>query len=190
MHENDHHGYASQSLLGVRCCRCQRRRGGWAFTAGGPISYRRTGSLRRQRGRQDGRLGKATSTGSYLDSHPQTNQALTTISQQQAGPQSLAALKTYFDANPQAGKDMQQLQQPLVNLSTRCKLPVTVPQLMGLMQAAQAQGGALPSGLPSGLQVAQNVGVPGAVLPAQPSPASAVTPGSGPLPGPATTATR
>ena len=52
----------------------------------------------------------ATSTGSYLDSHPQTNQALTTISQQQAGPQSLAALKNYFDANPQAGKDMQQLQ--------------------------------------------------------------------------------
>ncbi len=56
----------------------------------------------------------ATSTGAYLDSHPETNQALTTISQQQAGPQSLAALKTYFDANPQVGKDMQQLQQPLV----------------------------------------------------------------------------
>ena len=55
----------------------------------------------------------ATSTGSYLDSHPETNQALTTISQQQAGPQSLGALKAYFDANPQAGKDMQQLQQPL-----------------------------------------------------------------------------
>jgi hypothetical protein len=45
----------------------------------------------------------ATNTGSYLDTHPQTNQALTTIAQQQAGPQSLAALKTYFDANPQAG---------------------------------------------------------------------------------------
>ena len=56
----------------------------------------------------------ATSTGTYLDSHPETNQALTTISQQQAGPQSLGAIKTYFDANPQAAKDMQQLQQPLV----------------------------------------------------------------------------
>src|SRR5215470_11455586 len=33
----------------------------------------------------------ATSTGNYLDSHPKTNRALTTISQQQAGPQSLAA---------------------------------------------------------------------------------------------------
>ena len=51
-----------------------------------------------------------------LDSHPETNQALTTISQQQGGPQSLGALKTYFDANPQVGKDMQQLQQPLVTL--------------------------------------------------------------------------
>ncbi|MBW8711186.1 MAG: hemophore, partial [Mycobacterium sp.] len=90
----------------------------------------------------------ATSMGNYLDMHPQTNQALTTISQQQAGPQSLGAMKSYFDANPQVGKDMQQLQQPLVTLSTRCKLPISLPQLMGLMQAAQQQGGALPGGLP------------------------------------------
>jgi heme-binding protein len=86
----------------------------------------------------------ATSTGNYLDSHPQTNQALTTISQQQGGPQSLGALKNYFDANPEVAKDMQQLQQPLVNLSGRCKLPITIPQLMGLMQPAQQQGTTLP----------------------------------------------
>ena len=49
----------------------------------------------------------ANSTGNYLDSHPQTNQALTTISQQQGGPQSLVALKAYFDANPQVAKDLQ-----------------------------------------------------------------------------------
>jgi hemophore len=128
----------------------------------------------------------ATSTGVYLDSHPETNQALTTISQQQAGPQSLAAVKTYLDANPQVGKDMQQLQQPLVGLSTRCSLP----QLMGLMQAAQQQGGALPGGLPGSLQTAQPVGVPGAALPASPSPASAVTQGTGPLPGPSTVTSR
>jgi hemophore len=132
----------------------------------------------------------ATSMGTYLDSHPETNQALTTISQQQAGPQSLGAVKTYFDANPQVAKDMQQLQQPLVNLSTRCKLPVSLPQLMGLMQAAQQQGGALPGGLPGALQTAQTMGAPGAVLPSSPSPASAVTQGSGPLPGPAATTTR
>jgi hemophore len=132
----------------------------------------------------------ATSTGNYLDTHPQTNQALTTISQQQAGPQSLGAIKTYFDANPQAAKDMQQLQQPLVNLSTRCKVPISLPQLMGLMQAAQQQGGALTGSLPGAVQSAQTAGVPGAALPASPSPASAVTQGSGPLPGPSATTTR
>ena len=108
----------------------------------------------------------ATSTGNYLDTHPETNQALTTISQRQAGPQSLAAMKSYFDANPQAGKDMQQLQQPLVTMSARCRLPISLPQLMGLMQTAQS------------------VGQPGAALPATPSPESAVTQGTGPLPGP------
>ena len=33
----------------------------------------------------------ATPTGYHLDTHPQTNQALTTISQQQAGPQSVGS---------------------------------------------------------------------------------------------------
>jgi len=131
----------------------------------------------------------AASMGTYLDSHPETNQALTTISQQQAGPQSLGAVKTYFDANAQVAKDMQQLQQPLVNL-TRCKLPVSLPQLMGLMQAAQQQGGALPGGLPGALQTAQTMGLPGAAVPGLPSPASVASQGNGPLPGPATTATR
>lgn len=102
----------------------------------------------------------ATSTGNYLDAHPDTNTALTTISQQQAGPQSLGALKAYFDANPQAAKDMQTLQGPLMNLSSRCNLPVTLPQVMGLLQGAQSPAG---------------------------SPAAAVAPGTGPLPGPATT---
>jgi hemophore len=132
----------------------------------------------------------AISTGNYLDSHPQTNQALTTISQQQAGPQSLGTLKAYFDANPQVGKDMQQLQQPLVSLSGRCKLPITIPALMTLMQAAQQQGTSQPTSLPGGLPAAQTVGVPGTAAPAQSSPASAATQGAGPLPGPAATTTR
>ena len=51
----------------------------------------------------------ATSTGTYLDAHPTANQTLTNISQQQPGPQSLAALKTYFDANPQEGAALQNL---------------------------------------------------------------------------------
>ncbi|MEV0669549.1 hemophore [Mycobacterium sp. NPDC050441] len=135
--------------------------------------------------------GVATNIGNYLDTHPQTNQALTTISQQQGGAQSISALKTYFDANPQAAKDIQQLQQPLTVLGTRCKLPVTLPQLMGLMQATQSQGGGAAAGaLPGTLPSAQNVGVPSVAVPAQSPRASAVAPGSGPLPGPATASAR
>jgi hemophore len=94
----------------------------------------------------------ATNTGTYLDAHPQTNQALTTISQQQAGPQSVAALKSYLDANPDAAKDLQAIQQPLTSMSAQCKLPVSLPQLLGLLQSAQAGGlpgtGGLPGAVP------------------------------------------
>ena len=116
-----------------------------------PSATAASGSLRGQRARQDHRLG------GHVDGHlprlasrnqPGADDHLSAA----GGPQSLGALKTYFDANPQVGKDMQQLQQPLVNLSTRCKLPISLPQLMGLMQAAQQQGGALPGGLPGALQ--------------------------------------
>jgi heme-binding protein len=128
----------------------------------------------------------ATSTGNYLDTHPQTNQALTTIAKQQAGPQSLGAVKAYFDANPQAGKDMQRLQQPLATLSSRCKLPLTLPQMLGLMQAAQ-QGGGVPASLPGGPPSAPPAGPGGAVSPAQSAAASPVSQGTGALPGGAIT---
>lgn len=127
----------------------------------------------------------ATATGNYLDTHPQTNQALTTISKQQAGPQSLGALKNYFDANPQASKDLQALQQPLSTLSGRCKLPLTMPQLLGLMQAAQQQAPGAQASLPASPAPAQATGAGGAATGAQSSPASSVSPGSAALPGPA-----
>ncbi|MFZ0834787.1 MAG: hemophore, partial [Mycobacterium sp.] len=78
----------------------------------------------------------ATNTGAYLDSHSATNAALTAAAQQQ-GPQALAAVNTYFDANPQAGKDLQAIQQPLTGLSGRCRLPITMPQLLQMVQGAQ-----------------------------------------------------
>lgn len=89
----------------------------------------------------------ATSVGTYLDAHPAANQAFTAIAAQPAGPQSLVATKNYMDANPETAADLQRLQVPLVKLSTQCKLPVTLPQLLGLMQAAQAPGAGLPGGL-------------------------------------------
>ncbi len=91
--------------------------------------------------------GVATNTGVYLDAHPETNQALTAISQQPPGPHSVAMVKAYFDSNPEVAADMQRLQRPLVSLSARCQLPVTLPQLLGLLQAAQ-QGAVLPGGQP------------------------------------------
>lgn len=128
-------------------------------------------------------IGKvASSTGDYLDAHPQTNQALTTISKQQAGPQSLGALKAYFDANPQVAKDMQQLQQPLASLAGKCKLPLTMPQLMGLMQAAQ-QGGGLPASLPAQAPTAPGSGLAGAATTGQPHGASPVSQGGAPTAG-------
>jgi len=106
----------------------------------------------------------ATSMGTYLDAHPATNQALTAIAAQPAGPQSLVTTKNYFDANPETARDMQRLQAPLVKLSTQCKLPIALPQLLGLMQAAQGPAAGLPGGLDA---------------------PAATGPGAGPLPGPA-----
>ncbi|HME49096.1 hemophore [Mycobacterium sp.] len=119
----------------------------------------------------------STNTGNYLDSHPDANTALTNAAQQPA-PQAPASLKTYFDANPQVGKDLQTIQQPLAGLSGQCKLPITVPQALQFLQAAAQNGGlpgggAQPAGLPSG-SAAQPAQVPVA---------------TGPLPGPATTTT-
>ena len=123
----------------------------------------------------------STNTGNYLDSHPDTNTALTSAAQQPP-PQALASLKTYFDANPKVGTDLQTIQQPLVGLTGQCKLPITVPQALQLLQAAAQNGGlvgggALPAGVPS---------LPGGTSPA----AGANGPAGGaPLPGPATTTT-
>jgi hemophore-related protein len=80
------------------------------------------------------------------DTHPDTNAALTAAAQQPV-LQAVAALKTYFDSNTQAGKDIQAPQQPLQNLSGRCRLSITLPQILQFMQAAP-NGAALPAGLP------------------------------------------
>jgi heme-binding protein len=40
---------------------------------------------------------------------------------------------------------MTSIAQPLTNLSTQCKLPITLPQAMGLMQQAHGAAGGLPT---------------------------------------------
>lgn len=122
------------------------------------------------------------SMGDYLDSHPETNQTMTSMLQQQAGPQSVNRLKSYFDANPKVAGDMTSIAQPLTNLSLQCKLPISIPQAMGLMQQAQGAAGGLPAlpGNPAGASPLS--GTTGGAPAAAPQPAPPRT--TNPLPGP------
>jgi len=120
----------------------------------------------------------AKSMGDYLDSHPETNQTMTTLLQQQAGPQSLTSLKSYFESNPKVAGDMTSIAQPLSNLSMQCKLPITIPQAMGLMQQAQAAAGGLPANAAGALPLGGTAATPPAAT--GPVPPAATNP----LPGP------
>ncbi|BBX64595.1 hypothetical protein MSAS_37690 [Mycobacterium saskatchewanense] len=105
------------------------------------------------------------SMGDYLDSHPETNQTMTSMLQQQAGPQSLTGIKSYFEANPKVAADMTSIAQPLTNLSMQCKLPISPTQAMGMMQQAQGAaaglpGGALPPGGPAGAAASPPAAIP------------------------------
>ena len=127
----------------------------------------------------------AINMGMYLDSHPQTNQVLTTAAGQPAGPQSLASVKTYFDANPQAATDLQVIHRPLTAQTTKCNLPIS----LRLMQSVQ-QGG-LPAGLPAAVSPAQALsGTTGAGSGAAPAVTPAAGTAAGPLPVPAATPSR
>ena len=110
------------------------------------------------------------SMGDYLDAHPETNQTMTSMLQQQAGPQSLTGMKSYFEANPKVAGDMTSIAAPLTTLSTQCKLPITLPQALGLMQQAQGATGGLPA-LPGGVSPA---------IPAVPAPPAVTSPLAGP----------
>lgn len=101
-----------------------------------------------------------TNTGIYLEAHPETNEVLTMLAAQPAGPNSIAALRLYFERDPQAAEDLEAIQQPLTSLTAKCKLPISLPQVLGLMQAAQ-QGNSQ-SGLPAGLPDAANAVIGGA----------------------------
>ncbi|MFZ3347405.1 hemophore [Mycobacterium sp.] len=109
------------------------------------------------------------SAGDYLDGHPETNHAMTSVLQQPAGPQSVDSLKSYFSANPKAASDLQTIASPLAGLSSRCQMPISLPQVLGFMQAAQG-------GLPEGGAAAQAVSGAQGALPA-------VVPGAAAVPG-------
>jgi hemophore len=122
----------------------------------------------------------ARSAGDYLDGHPETNQAMTTVLQQPAGPQSVNSLKSYFDANPKAASDMQTIASPLAGLSSKCQMPISIPQVLGFMQGAQGGlPGGVPGGLPGGAAAQAIAGAQGAL----PSGGLPAAPGAAAMPG-------
>lgn len=86
-------------------------------------------------------VGKVTySAGDYLDSHPQTNQAVTRVLQQPPTQQSIGRLNDYFKANPKAAADIEKITEPLDEVAAQCKLALNLPQMLGLLQAIQGRG--------------------------------------------------
>jgi heme-binding protein len=61
----------------------------------------------------------SASLSSYLQQHPQANEALTDIAKQPP-TQAQASYQTYFTANPDVAKDLKVIQQPVSDLSTQC----------------------------------------------------------------------
>ena len=97
-------------------------------------------------------VGKAVyNTGDYLDSHPDANQVVTNALQQPPGAQTLGNLKSYFDANPKVQADLAKITAPVNELTGQCKLAVSLPQVLGLLQAAQAQGAVPGTGMAPGM---------------------------------------
>ncbi len=89
-------------------------------------------------------------TSEYLEKNPETDRVLSQALKEQAGPQTLMGLKSYFDANPKVGNDLREISAPLTDLTTKCELPISLPQMLGLLQNVQNQGG-LPGQLPGQL---------------------------------------
>lgn len=68
------------------------------------------------------------SMSTYLQTHPQTNQALTDIAKQ-TPTEAQASYATYFADNPKVADDLKGLQQPVTELSSQCGIQSTSNQL-------------------------------------------------------------
>jgi hemophore-related protein len=72
-----------------------------------------------------GTVSTATaSEGAYLTANPQTNQALTQISEEPQ-PQAQEAYRTYFAQNPQVEDQLKAIHQPVSALQDRCGVKLT-----------------------------------------------------------------
>jgi heme-binding protein len=76
----------------------------------------------------------SASTAAYLAAHPQTNQELTDIANQQPAEQAEQAYQAYFDRNPQVENELQAINQPATDLSTQCGITVTPTPISEILQ--------------------------------------------------------
>jgi hemophore-related protein len=75
------------------------------------------------------------SMSTYLQTHPQANQALTDISKQSPAT-AQASYDKYFTDNPQVAKDLKGLQQPVSDLNTQCGIQAPASQLTDALKQA------------------------------------------------------
>lgn len=74
--------------------------------------------------------GVAASTSGYLFGHPDVNEFYTDLHNRPDG-EVPEAVRSYFDANPQAHTDLLGLRQPLVDFRSRCGLTQPDRPLLG-----------------------------------------------------------
>jgi heme-binding protein len=75
------------------------------------------------------------SMSTYLQTHPQTDTELTTISKQ-SPTEAQASYRTYFAANPKVAGDLQGIQKPITELSTQCGIHATSDPLTDALKPA------------------------------------------------------
>jgi len=74
------------------------------------------------------------SMSTYLQTHPETNQALTDIAKQSPSVAE-ASYRTYFSANPKVADDLKAIQQPVTDLSTQCNTQVSPTAVTDALKA-------------------------------------------------------
>jgi hemophore-related protein len=75
------------------------------------------------------------SMSTYLQTHPQTNQAMTDIAKQ-SPTEAQVSYRTYFEKNPKVADDLKGIQQPVTDLSTQCGIEVSSNQLTDALKTA------------------------------------------------------
>ncbi|MCW2557508.1 MAG: hypothetical protein JWP55_1472 [Mycobacterium sp.] len=75
------------------------------------------------------------SMSTYLQTHPQTNQAMTDIAKQ-SPTEAQVSYRTYFANNPKVADDLKGIQQPVTDLSSQCGIQVTSNQLTDALKTA------------------------------------------------------